>query len=86
MLLLHMYIYYYYWCVFVCVQEEILKWCGESKEGKNDILIVDLFESPSYVLGKNSPVWYVPAEEEARGLLQKYNPFDNDAVELITGI
>ena len=46
---------------------------------------MDLFHSSSCVLGKNSPIWYVPAEEEARGLLQKYNPYDNDAVELITG-
>lgn len=50
------------------------------------ILIVYLFHCPSFVLGKNSPLWYVPAEEEARELLQKYNPYDNDAVELVTGI
>jgi len=38
---------------------------------------------PSF-LGKNSPVWYIPNLEEAKGLIQALDP-NNQEVELVPG-
>jgi len=35
-------------------------------------------------LGKNSPVWYIPNLEEAKGLIQALDP-NNQEVELVPG-